>query len=232
MFRFLTHHPSGKWSVCRCCWNQDAAGSATIRASAAAAVTPFMEHRKSSATEGHPPTLPALLASRTSVCLTCQPEGCLHLPDKPDNARRRNGTKQILAALEKSRRVQACLDLLAAFLRALPDPAPTFGTTRSPLPPPPPPPAEEKGTAQSGSGDVGGGGGGGGGAGDGSRRNEADVARALVGVAKLLHDSLDLLSSHERQRQASARVGLMKEKPSRINLIYGRPITPYSARAI
>lgn len=31
------------------------------------------------------------------------------------------------------------------------------------------------------------------------------MARALVGVAKLLHDSLDLLSSHERQRQASSR---------------------------
>lgn len=45
--------------------------------------------------------------------------------------------------------------------------------------------------------------GGGGRAGKGADTSEAVLARALVGVAKLLHDSLDLLSSGERQRQAS-----------------------------
>lgn len=125
--------------------------------------------------------------------------------------------KQILAALDKNRRAQACLDLLAAFLRTLPSPAPTGRRARSslrssPTPPPPPipvssprPPSPEgTGRSQSESGHVGGGGGGNGGeGGNGARRSETDLARALVGVAKLLHDSLDLLSSAERQRQVS-----------------------------
>lgn len=34
-------------------------------------------------------------------------------------------------------------------------------------------------------------------------REATELARALVGVAKLLHDSFDLLASGERQKQAS-----------------------------
>eukprot|EP00903_Cladosiphon_okamuranus_P009715 g9240.t1 len=116
---------------------------------------------------------------------------------------------KILAALDKSRRVQACLDLLAAFLRSLPPPAPAPRTACSCLPPPPPPPpaaaaAWTEAAAKSGSGDIGRAGPGGERrAENGAHASEADLARAVVGVAKLLHDSLDLLSSHERQRQSA-----------------------------
>ena len=150
---------------------------------------------------------------------------------------------QILAALDKSRRVPACLDLLAAFLRALPDPAPTASTARPPVPPPEEAAAAaeateaakaagKEGPVKPGSGEVSGGAGAGG-AGNGARRSEADLARALVGVAKLLHDSLDLLSSHERQRQASSRrrgqeVGVERGWPSRVGAIPPVSLLPHA----
>ncbi|CAM9900360.1 unnamed protein product [Scytosiphon promiscuus] len=139
---------------------------------------------------------------------------------------------KILAALDKNRRAQACLDLLAAFLRALPEPAPTrrTGFFRSSLPRPPtslPPPAAPSLKSSPPEGDKGasagsGGGGGGSRAGKGADTSEAALARALVGVAKLLHDSLDLLSSGERQRQSAVeltcdmvdRVGRGWERPA------------------
>ncbi|CAM9525285.1 unnamed protein product, partial [Ectocarpus sp. 8 AP-2014] len=127
---------------------------------------------------------------------------------------------KVLGVLDKSRRAQACLDLLAAFLRALPrhTPPPTGrvsarpATTPQPPPPPPLPPVtaspessapgeREDGRSKSGSGD-----------GEKKKKGaaikgEVELARALVGVAKLLHDSFDLLSSGERQRQASGAGG-------------------------
>ncbi|CAM9315551.1 unnamed protein product, partial [Ectocarpus sp. 6 AP-2014] len=126
---------------------------------------------------------------------------------------------KVLGVLDKSRRAQACLDLLAALLRSLPrhTPPPTGrvsarpATTPQPPPPPPPPvtaspessaPGErEDGRSKSGSGD-----------GEEKKKGaaikgEVELARALVGVAKLLHDSFDLLSSGERQRQASGAGG-------------------------
>lgn len=133
----------------------------------------------------------------------------------------RNNKPQVLGVLDKSRRAQACLDLLAAFLRALPrhrhtTPPTGRGSARSattpPPPPPPPPPVmaspassapgeREDGRSKSGSGD-------GGGEERGAVfKGEVELAQALVGVAKLLHDSFDLLSSGERQRQASCARG-------------------------
>lgn len=113
-----------------------------------------------------------------------------------------------MSALDKGRRAQACLHLLEASLR-------TLGKTS---------PADdrrvvskgfENGTAAAGIADAGGqsktrGGGGVRNRGSVKRkegREATELARALVGVAKLLHDSFDLLASGERQKQASGMEG-------------------------
>ncbi|CAN0286445.1 unnamed protein product, partial [Ectocarpus sp. 12 AP-2014] len=150
---------------------------------------------------------------------------------------------KVLGVLDKSRRAQACLDLLAAFLRALPrhTPPPTgrvssrsSTTPQSPPPPPPPPPEtaspessapgeQEDRRSKSGSGD-----------GEEKKKGaavkgEVELARALVRVAKLLHDSFDLLSSGERQRQASGdggAVALTCDMVDRVGRGWAQPPQP------
>lgn len=117
-----------------------------------------------------------------------------------------------MSALDKGRRAQACLHLLEASLRTLVKTVPPIDRQMDAK-------VTGNGTAAAGIADAGGQSKAQGAEGDGGgvrsgesvkrkgRRGATELARALVGVAKLLHDSFDLLASGERQRQASGMEG-------------------------
>ena len=105
-----------------------------------------------------------------------------------------------MSALDKGRRAQACLNLLGASLRTLVKAAPPGDRQMVPK-------VIGNGTADAGGQSKTRGDGRGVRNGEGVKRKggreATELARALVGVAKLLHDSFDLLAGGERQKQAS-----------------------------